>query len=450
MQFSLSADALSGITSRLAEANQQFAAHYPGDAGRRQPVHSVYGGAHLFKADTAQKLGALGLKSLDDYAATAPALAEALGLPLADPLTGVLYERVRRKLQTEPVEDLRIDFEDGYGYRAEAEEDGHAVAAAGQLAAGLAAKTLSPYCGLRPKAFSAASFARAVRTLDLVLTHLVGQSGGQVPGHFIITLPKVAHPAQVESLARVLVLLEARLGLPAGVFAIDLMIETTSAIINERGQLAARQLVEAGQGRVKSVAFGTYDYTAACNIVAAYQNHTHPAANFARQALQVSLAGMDVTLSDGATTLIPVGPHRAGAGQTLTPGQQAENRAAVHRAWRIHFENIRYSLAQGYYQGWDLHPAQLPIRYAALYTFFLENLAEATARLQNFIQQAAQASLLGNTFDDAATGQGLLNFFLRGLACGALTQEEVLATGLTLPELHGRSFAQIVASRAST
>jgi hypothetical protein len=101
----------------------------------------------------------------------------------------------------------------------------------------------------------------------------------------------------------------------------------------------------------------------------------------------------------------------------------------------------------GYYQGWDLHPAQLPVRYAAMYAFFLEGLADASRRLNNFIERAAQASLVGNTFDDAATGQGLLNFFLRGLACGALTEAEVLATGITLDELRSRSFAHIVANR---
>lgn len=441
MKLSLTTEKLSSITTRLAQANQEFAAFYPGDSLERQPVHSVYGGAHLFKADTAPKLGALALKSLAEYAPGAAVLAQAVNLP--DDLAQTIYERVCHKLQTEPVEDLRVDFEDGYGYRSEEEEDGHALAAAGQLAAGIKAGTLPPFIGIRPKSFSPESFPRAIRTLDLVLTQLVAQSAGGLPSNFMITLPKVSHPGQVEALVGIVELLENTLGLPARTIALDLMIETPQAIINGRGEIGVRALVEAGQGRVKSVAFGTYDYTAACNIIAAYQTHTHTAADFARHALQVSLAGSGVTFSDGATNVMPIGPHR----QAATSQQQAENQAVVHAGWRAHYDNIRHSLAHGYYQGWDLHPAQLPIRYAAMYAFFLENLPDASRRLQNFIERAAQASLVGNTFDDAATGQGLLNFFLRGLACGALTEAEVLDTGITVAELQRRSFAQIVANR---
>ncbi len=443
MQFSLTADKLDSITASLAQANQNLAAFYPGDSLERQPVHSVYGGAHLFKADTAYKLGALALKSLAEYAPTPAVLAEALSLP-AD-LAEIIYERVRHKLQTEPVEDLRIDFEDGYGYRSDEEEDGHALAVAGQLAEGIKAGTLPPFIGIRPKSFSPESYPRAVRTLDLVLTHLAARSSRVLPPNFIVTLPKVSHPGQVEALAGLVELLENILGLAAGAIILDLMIETPQAIINQRGKIGVRALVEAGRGRVKSVAFGTYDYTAACNIVATYQKHTHSAADLARHAMQVSLAGSGVTLSDGATNIMPIGPHR----QAATPQQQAENQAVVHAGWRVHYENIRHSLAHGYYQGWDLHPAQLPIRYAAMAAFFLENLPDASRRLQNFIERAARASLVGHTFDDAATGQGLLNFFLRGLACGALTESEVLDTGITLAELRGRSFAKIVTNRIS-
>jgi hypothetical protein len=85
---------------------------------------------------------------------------------------------------------------------------------------------------------------------------------------------------------------------------------------------------------------------------------------------------------------------------------------------------VRGSLERAYYQGWDLHPAQLPIRYATVFEFFLEGLDAATERLGSFIDKAGQATLVGDVFDDAATGQGLLNFFLRGMACGAITEQE--------------------------
>ena len=119
----------------------------------------------------------------------------------------------------------------------------------------------------------------------------------------------------------------------------------------------------------------------------------------------------------------------------------------VHRAWRLHVDHIRHSLVNGFYQGWDLNPAQLPTRYAAVYSFFLDSLDAATERLRNFILKAGQATLVGDVFDDAATGQGLLNYFLRAMNCGAITEKEAMVTGLTLEELRSRSFVKIMKGR---
>src|SRR6185295_11582019 len=210
----------------------------------------------------------------------------------------------------------------------------------------------------------------------------------------------------------------------------ELMIETPQSIINQRGEIGLHSLVEASQGRCGSVHFGVYDYTASCGITAAYQAMRHPACDFARQMMLVSLAGTGIHLSDGATNILPVG-----------------DRSAVHQAWRLAFEDNMHSLRNGFYQGWDLHPAQFVARYAALYVFFLEGLETAANRLTAFVKKAALASLHGDVFDDAATGQGLLNFFLRGVACGAITEEEALATGLTLEEFRSRSFLKILQNR---
>ena len=90
----------------------------------------------------------------------------------------------------------------------------------------------------------------------------------------------------------------------------------------------------------------------------------------------------------------------------LTDEQHAENVASVHAAWKLHFDDVRHSLAGGFYQGWDLHPAQLVSRYAAVYSFFLEGIDAAGVRLKNFVGKAAQATLVGDVFDDAATGSG--------------------------------------------
>jgi hypothetical protein len=212
--------------------------------------------------------------------------------------------------------------------------------------------------------------------------------------------------------------------------------------------VALRELVEAAAGRCRGAHFGTYDYTASCNVTAAYQAVDHPACDFARHVMQVSLAGAGVFLSDGATNIMPVAPHRAGA-RGLTAEEVRENHLVVRRAWKLHYDHVRHSLAHAYYQGWDLHPAQLPTRYAAVYAFFLEGLDAAARRLRAFTEKAAQATLVGEVFDDAATGQGLLNFFLRGLLCGALTPEEASRTGLTVEEIRSRSFLAILEGRRS-
>jgi hypothetical protein len=197
------------------------------------------------------------------------------------------------------------------------------------------------------------------------------------------------------------------------------------------GTVALPRLVAEGNGRIVAAHFGTYDYTAACSITAAHQHMGHPVCDFAKHVMQVALAGTGVWLSDGATNVMPVG-----------------SRESVHRAWRLHAEHVRHSLVTGFYQGWDLHPAQLPSRYAAVYAFFLEGLDAASERLKNFVQKAAQATLVGDVFDDAATGQGLLNYFLRAMNCGAITEDEAITmSGLTTEELRGRSFVKILRSR---
>jgi len=225
------------------------------------------------------------------------------------------------------------------------------------------------------------------------------------------------------------------------------MVETTQSVFGPGGTVALPELVKAGDGRIRGVHLGVYDYTAACDITAPYQSMVHPACDFVRHVMQASLAGTGVTLSDSATHVMPVAPHKAKGSEPLTPGQAAENRDAIHRAWRLHYEHVRHSLRQGFYQGWDLHPGHLPTRYAAVYAFFLEGLEASSARLRNFVEQAARATLQGEVFDDAATGQGLLNYFLRALNCGAIGLGEVEATGLTVAEIQTRSFAQILEGR---
>lgn len=420
---------------------------YPGESNRRQAVHTVYGGAHLFKADSPRKLGEVALRALKENAPDAGTLAKAIGMNVDGELARKIYDRIVDKLQREPVEDFRLDFEDGYGNRPEEEEDRHANSSAIEVARGMSDGTLSPFIGIRIKPLNEDLRARSVRTLDIFITALAKETSGKLPDNFVVTVPKIQLPEQVQAAARLFDMLEKKTGLASGKLKIELMIETPQSIINERGQITLHSLIDAAENRCGSVHFGVYDYTASCGITAAYQTMRHPACDFARQMMSVSLAGTGIHLSDGATNILPVGPHRAGQDRELTAEQQRGNREAVHQAWRLGFEDNLHSLRTGFYQGWDLHPAQLVTRYAAVYLFFLEGLESAASRLKAFVEKAALASLYGDVFDDAATGQGLLNFFLRGLACGAITEPEALATGLTLEELRTRSFLKILQNR---
>lgn len=443
MGNTLSAERLNEITEPLREAMREFARRYPGETGRRRPVHTVYGGAHLFRANTAAKLGELALRYFEAYAPDAQSFADVLDLPLE--LKDVIYHRVREKLVREPVEDLRIDFEDGYGTRSDTEEDGHAIAAAREVANGLAANALTPFIGIRIKPFSEELLARTTRTLDLFLTTLAGATGGNLPTNFVVTLPKIVACEQVATLADIFDEIETPLGLAAGTLKMEMMVETTQSIIAADGSANLPRFLQAARGRCTGAHFGAYDHTASCSITAAYQDMLHPSCDFARNMMQVAFGGTGVWLSDGATNILPIAPHR---GENLTLQQMAENKKIVHRAWRLHYDHCRSSLANGFYQGWDLHPAQLPTRYAAVYTFFLEGLDAASERLCNFIERAAQATLVGDVFDDAATGQGLLNYFLRAINCGAITEDEAVSrTGITLDELRAASFIQILTNR---
>jgi citrate lyase beta subunit len=474
---SVSAGTMNKVLDNLKSANDRFEKWYPGESPARQPVQTVYGGAHLFKAEAAARLGEVSRRALAENAPDFISFAKALQLPGHEKLPGkkaavktlmtslkrnpakvkakqpeiwllsTIYDRVVEKLKHEAVEDFRIDFEDGYGNRPDAEEDKQAAIAAQEVAKGMKAKSLPPFIGIRIKPFTQELKKRAISTLDIFITELVKQTGGKLPENFVVTLPKVTLPEHVTAAIRLFEELESKLKLAPGSLKCELMIETPQSIINHEGNCNVSLLVKAAEGRCTGAHFGVYDYTASCSITAAHQRMTHLACDFARHMMKVSLAGTGIWISDGATNIMPVGPNRAAPGKKLTPKQLKENQEVVHRAWRIMLEHVNHSLEQAYYQGWDLHPAQFPVRYAAVYFFFLQGLDAASTRLKTFIEKAAQATLIGDVFDDAATGQGLLNYFLRGINCGAITEDEARLTGLTIDELHARSFVKILEAR---
>ena len=473
MKFSILDNEKEALLDSLKTANLKFQQTYPGDKPDRQPVHTVYGGANLFKSDTCKKMGSVALKNLETYSPNFVVLAKVLQLQgheeLPDSekkieklvkemdkmnekerkkeaawLSYSVYNKIIQKLKTEAVEDFRIDFEDGFGNRPDDEEDATAVNAANELALGMKNKTISPFIGIRIKPFTEDLKYRGVKTLDIFLTTLFEKTKGRLPENFVVMLPKVTIPEQVVTLVHLFEIIEKKNGLAAGSLKMETMVEATQIIMDDEGRNPLMKIIRAGNGRCIAAHFGTYDYTASCGITAKYQTMAHPVCDFAHHMTKVALGGTGIFLSDGATNVMPIGPHR---GKNLSYKQQKENTAAVHNAWRIGYNHTMHSLINGFYQGWDLNPAQLPMRYAATYNFFLSSYNDAVFRLKTFVERAAISTLTGDIFDDAATGQGLLNFFLKAMNCGAITEEEATATGLTLEEIRSRSFYKILQGR---
>lgn len=398
------------VGAGLAATDAELARRYSGDPGTRQPVHTVYVPADAFTARTVREWGDQALALFDAHSPGAGGLTGVLGLPAA--LAAEVHDRVRDKLRREPVEDLRVDFEDGYGVRSDAEEDAAAVAAARAVSAMAADGSAPPYVGIRMKCMEAAVRDRGIRTLDLFLTTLL--DGGGLPDGLVLTLPKVTFPAQVAAMAAVCGAFERAAGLPEGRLGFEIQIETPQAIVGPDGRATVPLLIDAAGGRATALHYGTFDYSAACGVSPAHQSMDHPAADHAKAVMQVAAAGTGVRLSDGSTNVLPVGP--------------AEQ---VHAAWQLHYRLVRRSLARAYYQGWDMHPGHLPTRYAAVYAFYREGMAAAAARLAAYVAKSESAVM-----DEPATARALSGYLLRGLDCAALDAQEVAeACGLTRAEL---------------
>ncbi|HUM97114.1 MAG TPA: phosphoenolpyruvate kinase [Chitinophagaceae bacterium] len=473
MNFSIADVEKEILLNSLSVSNKAFQNIYPGDKPDRQAVHTVYGGANLFKADTCIKMGEIALRSLHTYSPDFITLAQVLEfdgfrkLPQEKKkrekliskldklneserrktdawLSYTVYNKIKQKLQAEPIEDFRIDFEDGFGNRPDEEEDATAVQAAIELTKGMKQKTISPFIGIRIKPFTEDLKLRGVRTLDIFLTILLEKTKGKLPENFVVMLPKVTIPEQVTTLIRFFEIIERKNNLKPGSLKMETMVEATQIIMDADGRNPLMRIVKAGEGRLIAAHFGTYDYTASCGITARYQTMAHPVCDFAHHMTKVALGGTGIFLSDGATNVMPVAPHRD---EKLTAKQKKENQTSVHHAWKIGYRHTMHSLINGFYQGWDLNPAQLPMRYAATYNFFLSSMADAKYRLKNFMERAAISTLTGDIFDDAATGQGLLNFFLKAMNCGAISEKEATETGLTIDEIRSRSFYKILQGR---
>lgn len=400
---------LAAVQAQLAATDALLANSYPGDSGVRQPVHTVYVPGDRFSPELPGTWGANALAAAGGQEGLASL---ARTLKLAEPER--LGELVARKLREEPIEDIRLDFEDGYGNRSDAEEDAAALAAADSVSAAVAAGKAPAYIGIRFKCFEAPTRDRGIRTLDLFISRLVAL--GSLPEGLRLTLPKVTTVAQVTSMVFLAQKLEQAHGLPAGKIRFEVQVETPQVIIAADGSHPVAQLIHAGQGRVSSLHYGTYDYSASLGVAAGYQSMEHPVADFAKDILQVVVAGTGVELSDGSTNIIPAG--------------DPENIAA---AWALHARLVHRHLTRGIYQGWDMHENQLATRYLATFAFFREGLNAAGTRLRNYVHQIESAIM-----DEPATARALARYIHRGVTCGAVSADEVT-------ELAQISLAELVA-----
>ncbi|MGZ4568769.1 MAG: DUF6986 family protein [Blastococcus sp.] len=379
------------LDRRLGPVDAARLAAFPGERPERQPVHTCYVPADAVVPGLAAAWGAAALQALDEH-----------GLPdlgLDPALVEQVLPRVRAKLAAEPVEDLRVDAEDGYRGSPDAEDDDVARAAAA-VAADLGAGTAPPSIGIRAKSLEAPTRRRGVRTLDLFL----GTFGAESPGRAGVTLPKVTDVEQVRAFLPVLDALEDVSGVRLD---LELQIETPQAVLGPDGAATAARMVHAAGPRLIGLHYGTYDYSAALGIAAAHQASDHPAADFAKQVMQVAVAGTGARAVDGSTNVLPVG-----------------DREQVHDAWRVHAGLVRRALERGFYQGWDLHPAQLVTRYTATYAFFRAALPAAAARLAGYLDRTD-----GGVLDEPATARALAGVVIRGLDCGAVDEQDVRAEG---------------------
>jgi citrate lyase beta subunit len=402
----LGADLLAGFDSRLREFDSTYVARYPGPPGPG-PVHTVYAPVPGFDADVCTRWGAIAVAATHDYPEQwASVVATLAGRDEVD--AAALASRTLAKLATEPIEDLRIDFEDGFrahrGTAADdADEDAHAIRAGAQVAA---MGSMPRSWGMRIRSLAPETRDRGLRTLDLFLAELL-PAAGRIPPGFVITLPKVTGLQQVEVFVEVLSTLESAHGLRPGELRFEIQVETPQTLIGADGRVPLATMIHGGQGRVSGLHFGTYDYTASLGILGTHQDLRHPVADLAKGLMMLAAAETGVRVSDGSDNRIPVGDPET-----------------VRQRWARHADGVQRALRGGIYQGWDLHPAQLPTRFAATFAFFRDGWAEAAERLGNYHRQAATGVM-----DEPATAFALARHLAAARASGAVDLEELDAVG---------------------
>ncbi|MEV0435195.1 aldolase/citrate lyase family protein [Nocardia sp. NPDC050413] len=394
------------VDAVLDSVDAELRLRYPGQGTRIQPVHTVYVPADRATADTPAEWGATALELLDRHA---DFLA---GLDTTDSLPAV-----RVGLSARPVQDLRIDFEDGYGFRADDVEDA-AATAAGKTLALMAEKAGAPDSfGIRIKGLAKDERRRALRTLELVLDGVADV----LPG-FLFTVPKIRAAEQVSAIVDICSGIERAHGLPDHTLRFELQIESPQAIIAPDGTAPIARMLALSDNRCSALHFGTYDYTAACGIAATDQALDHPAADHAKTVMQVAAAQTGVWICDGSTQIVP--------------GSDPEF------AFTNHYRLVERALRRGYYQGWDMHPGHLVTRWLATHNFFRTATDVAVPRLQAYLGRGQEGVV-----DEPATAEALSTTVVRALRCGAVSDDELLARA---PELTEQTLVDLMTRRWSS
>lgn len=399
---------------------------WPGPVTWRQPVHTVYVPADRFHARLAREWGDEGLATWRAHCGGASGVADLLRAAGFDGATEIegrdIADRVEAKLAQEPIEDLRIDFEDGFTQRGVAPEDrwDHEDATLAAVLGALAADGRpAPFWGIRFGSFDPATRDRGIHTLTRFLLGL-HEAGLTVAARELrLTFPKVTSEEQVRELVHVLGAIEATAA-PRGVPAdrirhgFEIQVETPQSILAADGTSPLPAMITAGDGRVLSLHYGTYDYSAFLGVAAADQAMDHPVADHAKDVMQAAVAGRGVEMSDGSTNRLPLG-----------------DADAIREAWALHARLVGRHLTRGIWQGWDLHANQLPTRFAATYAWFRRRTPDALERLDRYL-----AGRDGAVADEPATAKAMAGFLGRAVDCGAVTAEELdAATGLDRAQL---------------
>lgn len=404
-----------------------------------KPLHTLYGGAHLFRRDSLSKIQKIMQRYRDTYLKSPESIAillttiEDMEPGSIDPeLFETLFSLLRNKIETMPIEDYRIDFEDGYGYHSDSDEDATAISSAQEAALAFTGNAIPPFFGFRIKSFSGKDRKRALNTLDLFLGAFLDKSSGKLPDNFLITLPKIETLEEIESFNETLSEMEFRAGLKLGTLKTELMIEEPKLLYFRSGVSQLPEVLAVAGERCQGLHIGIYDYLSSFQVPSSFQTYTHPLVDDLRIRLLHVTHGTEVAVVDGVTNILPTEPHRK---SDLTANEMDDNMGSVFYGWNAHYRHVTHSLKFGISQGWDIHPAQTIARYIAVYKHLLETKPSALDRMKRFSAIATKPNQSGGVFDDAATVRGLLVYFKRALSLGIVSTEELEATGLSKEQL---------------